>query len=117
MTPLEDLDQPQQQDPAPQYRGSAEPQHYAPQFQQQQQPTQAAASPSSWQTFVQLVMAPAFLKAAAVAIAIVFFAIVLPVDQYVLTHVKFMESVPNSAAVIKAVVAGLVITFIRPPAL
>jgi len=117
LTPLEDLDQPQE--PAPQYRGSVEPQQYAPQYQQQQ-PQQAhatASQTSSWQTFVQLVMAPAFLKAAAVAIAVVFFAIILPIDQYVMTHAKFLESVPNSAAIVKAVVAGLVITFIRPPTL
>lgn len=123
LTPLEDLplqsdiDEPQQAPP--------QMQHQAPVYSPAPpaplpQPTHdsAPAQSTSWHSAIlEMITSPVFLKALAVAVAIVFAVTLFPVEGYVLKHIPMLESVPNSAALIKAVVAGVAITLIRPPSL
>jgi hypothetical protein len=98
------------------------PPQYAPQYQQQQQQQYAEPAaapkddpPSLWQTVMQLSMSPVFLKALAVTFVIAFVALSFPVEDYVLKHVSFAESVPNAGLVVKALVISVASTFWRPP--
>ena len=122
LTPLEDL--PLQSD-------VEEPQLQAP--MQQQAPVYCPAPPApiavvhadsapaqstSWHSAIlEMITSPVFLKALAVSVAIVFAVTLFPVEGYVLKHIPMLESLPNSAALIKAVVAGVAITLMRPPSL
>ncbi len=99
------------------------PQQYAPQpdaYPQQQQHQHAAPpapAPTLYQTVVAMATSTSFLKAVAVAAAIVFAAMVFPVEDYVLRYAPFAEGMPHAAGVIKAVVAAIAIVVLRPPPL
>ena len=129
-TPLDALtfedDEPQQQY-LPQMDQSAPQQpQYVPQPQYPlQQPMQApqpaapavASDKSMWLTLTELAMSPVFLKAIAVVFVIAMAAMMFPVEDYILKHVSFAESVPHAGLAVKALVIATAATFWNPPKL
>lgn len=117
LTPLEDLplqsdiDEPQMQVPqqAPVYCPAPPPP--APVHQ-----ASAPEASASWHSAIlEMICSPVFLKALAVSVAIVFAVTLFPIEGYVLNKVPMLENIPNSAALVKAVIAGVAITLMRPP--
>lgn len=129
-TPLDALtfedDEPQQYLPQMDQSPPQQPQ-YVPQPQyplqqpMQQAPQQAAPAVASdksmWQTVMELAMSPVFLKAIAVVFVIAMAAMMFPVEDYVLKHVSFAESVPHAGLAVKALVIATAATFWNPPKL
>lgn len=129
-TPLDALtfedDEPQYQPEMPQQQPQ---QQYAPQpqYAQPQYPTQQAPQPvaapapasdkSMWQTVMELALSPVFLKAIAVVFVIAMAAMMFPVEDYILKHVSFAESVPHAGLAVKALVIATAATFWNPPKL
>jgi hypothetical protein len=109
--------QPQQQY-APQQQQQYAPQ---PQYQPQQAPQPVAPAPASdksmWLTLTELAMSPVFLKAIAVVFVIAMAAMMFPVEDYILKHVSFAESVPHAGLAVKALVIATAATFWNPPKL
>jgi hypothetical protein len=109
------MDQSAQQQPQQQY--NPQPQYL--QQPMQQAPQQAAPAPdsdkSTWQTLTELALSPVFLKAIAVVFVIAMAAMMFPVEDYVLKHVSFAESVPHAGIAVKALVIATAATFWNPP--
>jgi hypothetical protein len=112
---LPQMDQPPQQ---PQY--APQPQ-YPLQQPMQQAPQQAAPAVASdksmWLTLTELALSPVFLKAIAVVFVIAMAAMMFPVEDYILKHVSFAESVPHAGLAVKALVIATAATFWNPPKL
>lgn len=125
-TPLDALtfedDEPQYQ-PLPDQHAQEQPPQYVPQpqyplqqpVQQAPQPVAPAADKSMFQTIMELSMSPVFLKAIAVVFVIAMAAMLFPVEDYVLKHVSFAESVPHAGLAVKALVIAAAATFWNPP--
>lgn len=127
-TPLDAItfedDEPQYQPQMPQQQPQ---QQYATQTQYPlQQPMPQAMQPvapapasdkSMFQTLTELALSPVFLKAIAVVFVIAMAAMMFPVEDYVLKHVSFAESVPHAGIAIKALVIATAATFWNPPIL
>lgn len=128
-TPLDALtfedDEPQPQyQPMDQMPQQQPPQQYAPQPQyplqqpmQAPQPAAPASDKSMWQTLAELALSPVFLKAIAVVFVIAMAAMMFPVEDYILKHVSFAESVPHAGLAVKALVIATAATFWNPPKL
>lgn len=115
-------DEPQQQYCPPPPMNPQSQEQYAPQPQyplQQPAPQPAAPAPaadkSMWQTLTELALSPVFLKAIAVVFVIAMAAMMFPVEDYVLKHVSFAESVPHAGIAVKALVIATAATFWNPP--
>jgi len=108
--PAQQQPQQQQQQPQQQYC-AAPPSQHPPTVA-----TQPAAQEKGWaSTLIRLFTNPAILKALACAFVVVFVIITFPVEDPLFKHIPALAKIPNSASVLKAVLAAIAVTALRPP--
>lgn len=102
----------------PQYEPECEPQAAVPPPRDplaQQTPAAAGGFAGAYAMAHDLLTSPAVLKALVGAFVCVLLVCVFPVEDYVFRHIPAAATLPNAPAVVKALLAAVAVTAVRPP--